>query len=338
MGLDAGTGDETPSGLAYGSSFYILLGRILLEWNDLEGAERYLSKGLDGSELGLNEIVVKGQFARTRLQIALGELDEVPDLRRLVMPSNGGLVSLAGALEAWACLMAAARTPDDPQAAHWWRRAAGWAAPGPLVPDDEDWRIIERLVCARVRVVQSLRRDVTRYLARETVPNDLRSTLKYLDAQAALLQARDWNELLVQTWIVKAMALLALGREADALAALAGALERAAPGGYRRVFLDEGEPMAQLLGLAAQRGVAAARPFLAHLQPVAPEQPLEEPLTERELGVLRLLVTDLTSTEIAEELVVSVNTVRSHIQHIYQKLAVHSRYEAVARAQELGLL
>jgi LuxR family maltose regulon positive regulatory protein len=66
--------------------------------------------------------------------------------------------------------------------------------------------------------------------------------------------------------------------------------------------------------------------------------PLVEPLTERELEVLRLLAADLTRPEMAEVLVVSVNTGRSHIQHIYQKLAAHSRYEALARAREFNLL
>ena len=69
-----------------------------------------------------------------------------------------------------------------------------------------------------------------------------------------------------------------------------------------------------------------------------PSSDLVEPLTERELQVLRLMATGLTSPEMAKELVVSVNTVRTHIQHIYQKLAVHSRHEAVVRARELDLL
>jgi len=65
---------------------------------------------------------------------------------------------------------------------------------------------------------------------------------------------------------------------------------------------------------------------------------LVEPLSERELEVLRLLTTHLPSTEIAQELVVSVGTVRSHIKHIYGKLDVHTRADAVQRATELGLL
>jgi LuxR family maltose regulon positive regulatory protein len=65
---------------------------------------------------------------------------------------------------------------------------------------------------------------------------------------------------------------------------------------------------------------------------------LIEPLSEREIEVLRLLPTHLSSTEIAQELYISKNTVRSHIRHIYEKLDVHSRDDAVRRSQELGLL
>jgi LuxR family maltose regulon positive regulatory protein len=63
-----------------------------------------------------------------------------------------------------------------------------------------------------------------------------------------------------------------------------------------------------------------------------------DPLSERELVVLRMLVTDLTTPEIAEDLVVSVNTVRTHIKNIYGKIGVHSRFEAISKAKELGLL
>jgi LuxR family maltose regulon positive regulatory protein len=68
------------------------------------------------------------------------------------------------------------------------------------------------------------------------------------------------------------------------------------------------------------------------------EVDLAEPLSQREKEVLRLLVTDLTTPEIAGEMIVSVSTVRSHIKNIYAKLGVHSRYEAVTKARELGIL
>ncbi|MCP4284846.1 MAG: response regulator transcription factor, partial [Gammaproteobacteria bacterium] len=67
-------------------------------------------------------------------------------------------------------------------------------------------------------------------------------------------------------------------------------------------------------------------------------EPLIEPLSAREQDVLRLLVTDLRTPDIAKELFVSVNTVRSHIKSLYRKLDAHSRHEAVAKAKELGLL
>jgi ATP/maltotriose-dependent transcriptional regulator MalT len=66
--------------------------------------------------------------------------------------------------------------------------------------------------------------------------------------------------------------------------------------------------------------------------------PLVEPLSERELDVLRLLPSELSTTEMADELVVSVNTIRTHLKNLYGKLGVHSRYEAIARAKELNLL
>ncbi len=72
--------------------------------------------------------------------------------------------------------------------------------------------------------------------------------------------------------------------------------------------------------------------------PPSPERPLVEPLTERELDVLRFLPTHLSSTEIAEELLISTHTARFHIKNIYGKLNVHSRADAVQRARELDLL
>jgi LuxR family maltose regulon positive regulatory protein len=107
--------------------------------------------------------------------------------------------------------------------------------------------------------------------------------------------------------------------------------------------------MAQLLRQAAARGIAPeyVSMLLAAFERERSEErrttaqapsSLVEPLSDRELEVLRLLVTHLSSTEIAQELFISPNTVRSHIKSIYGKLDVHSRSEAVARAQELCLL
>jgi LuxR family maltose regulon positive regulatory protein len=118
----------------------------------------------------------------------------------------------------------------------------------------------------------------------------------------------------------------------------------AEPVGFVRMFADEGEHMGRLLSALAKRD--GASPYLTRLQaaaagsrqpPVAGAVPID-PLSERELDVLRLLGSDLAGPQIARELVVSLNTLRTHTKNIYAKLGVTSRREAVRRAAELGLL
>jgi LuxR family maltose regulon positive regulatory protein len=157
----------------------------------------------------------------------------------------------------------------------------------------------------------------------------------------------------IEILALKALAQKALGNTEEALNALERALVLVEPEGYVRLFADEGRPMGALLRQAASRGVlptyvgqllaamgvseeSAPAPS-AVVSPVRPAVPLD-PLSRRELEVLRLLSTDLTGPEIAAELVVSVNTVKTHIKRIYSKLDAHSRYEAVTRAKDLSLL
>ena len=117
------------------------------------------------------------------------------------------------------------------------------------------------------------------------------------------------------------------------------ALTLAEPEGYVRIFIDEGPTMAALL--AAEHRVAPSyvrRLQTAFNRPADNQQTLIEPLSDREREVLRLLATDLSGPQIARELVVSLNTVRTHTKSIYAKLAVNSRREAVRRGDELDLL
>jgi LuxR family maltose regulon positive regulatory protein len=148
----------------------------------------------------------------------------------------------------------------------------------------------------------------------------------------------------IELLVLQALAHQARGDLPAALVPLARALALAEPEGYVRLFVDEGAPMALLLDAAAKRGIA---PHYAWQLLVAfgraedtpaPKQVLMEPLSERELDVLRLLSTDLDGPEIARELVVSLNTMRTHTKNIYSKLGVTSRRAAVRRAEELGLL
>jgi LuxR family maltose regulon positive regulatory protein len=128
---------------------------------------------------------------------------------------------------------------------------------------------------------------------------------------------------------------------AAALVALERALTLAEPEGYVRIFVDAGPPMVGLLEAAAKRGIATnyARQLLTafgNAEVKAPvKQHLIEPLSARELDVLRLLGTDLDGPGIARELTVSLNTIRTHTKNLYSKLGVNNRRAAVRRAEEL---
>lgn len=155
--------------------------------------------------------------------------------------------------------------------------------------------------------------------------------------------------------IMQALAWQGKGDLSRALECLERAFEMAEPGNQRIHFVESGAPMARLLHQAILRGIHPrfARELLALIREEAgnynglgarpgdtlpPNGPLPEPLTERERQVLRLLAVDLSSNGIAERLVLSVHTVRSYTKIVYRKLDVHSREEAIAVAEELGLV
>ncbi len=143
--------------------------------------------------------------------------------------------------------------------------------------------------------------------------------------------------------MLEAVALEALGEAEQAVQVLGEALALAEPGGLIRTFVDEGPAMATLLHRAAKHAPASTyiRRLLAAMGPTdqrpAAPQPLLEPLSDRELEVLRLLRTDLNGPEMARKLNVSLNTLRTHTQNIFSKLAVSNRRAAVRQADELGL-
>ena len=182
--------------------------------------------------------------------------------------------------------------------------------------------------------------------------------LALLDRLYAAAVAQDRIGSVIEAGALRALALAANGEDADAIAGLAGALTLACPPGYVRVFADEGAPMAALLGqlIAGQRaGVAAAIPLacLARLQrafdtgPATPSpRPrltaavpgIVEPLTRRELEVLRMLAARRSNQAIAGQLFVTLDTVKKHVSHVLSKLGAANRTEAVSRARELDLI
>lgn len=151
----------------------------------------------------------------------------------------------------------------------------------------------------------------------------------------------------IEISVLQSLALAAIGDQSAAAQSLSRALALAEPEGYVRVFLDEGSPMTALLRGAKRR--APAEGYAGRLLALAGDAPSPAPrahpitdtlevLTEREAQVLRLLGTELSGPEIARELRVSLNTLRTHVRNVYGKLGVNSRRAAVSLAKELGLL
>jgi LuxR family maltose regulon positive regulatory protein len=176
---------------------------------------------------------------------------------------------------------------------------------------------------------------------------DVGEALALLDRVLDGARAAGRDGTIVEAELVRALAHNANGDAASAEADLSSALVKGVPAGYRRLFIDEGQPMAELLGHLAQAGSSEARKHAERLlaatrtPPPAPApagRVSEDELSEREREVLRLLASELSGPEIARHLYVSVNTLRTHTKHIFSKLDVNTRRAAVRRAAELGLL
>jgi LuxR family maltose regulon positive regulatory protein len=226
--------------------------------------------------------------------------------------------------------------------------AVHWAAERGLDVEDEPSYPREREYLVLVRV-----------LLAEQAPE---RALGLLERLHALAEAQGRTGSLIEIQALQAVARHAAGNQAGALGTLAEALTLGAPEGHLRVFVDEGPPMAALLrellaGRRRERPAAAhavPRPYLARLvdafeQAGLPIHPpvrrggvvvagLVEPLTARELEVLELLAAGAPNRAIAEQLVVSLETVKKHLSHLFEKLGVANRTQAVARARQLGLL
>ena len=166
---------------------------------------------------------------------------------------------------------------------------------------------------------------------------DQAEALEQLEGTLGRAQASHNTWRMIEAGALRALGLAAQGRHEEALAGLEQAVRLARPAGMLRVFADLGAPMGELLRELVGRGVAPQ--YLARiLAAFAPPLPPLALLTERELQVLALLARPLGNKEIGSTLVVTTETVKKHTAHIYRKLGVNSRREAVARARQIGVL
>ncbi len=312
---------------------YFGIGETLREQNDLESAERYLKEGIAIGEQWTNtEGQLDGYLSLARLRLAQGDADAalsvVQEIRQ-ALPEEAFIWHKIEAETVQARLWIACGNLEA---------AAGWAArqgyrPGFAREDGPAFfqaRALEHPTLARLWIAQ-------------------RKYDQALDLLAPLRQeaeAGQWMGIVIEALALEALALDGTGRHGQAHAALNRALALAGPEGYVRLFVDEGEPMRRLLqSMKAEGGTPGAQEYVTRLlvaffkQPAPPTpSPLAEPLSQREIEVLRLIANGLSNQEIAQQLVVGMSTVKTHINHIFSKLGAASRKQAIARAQELGLL
>jgi LuxR family maltose regulon positive regulatory protein len=310
---------------------YVGMSELERERNDLDVAREHLLRSKElGEHTGLPQHPYRWCVAMARIREAEGDLDGalalLQEAERLYVPDFNPNVRPVAALKArvW---VAQGRLGE----------ALGWARAQRLsAHDDLDYlHEFEHITLARVLLARS-KSDRADSSIREA------SGLLHRLLQAAEAGGRTGS--VIEILVLQALAHQMHGDIPAALVPMERALTLAEGEGYVRIFVDEGRPMAVLLQAAAKRGIALhyvhhllqASGTAADRTPV--QQPLSEPLSDRERDVLRLLGTDLDGPAVARALMVSLSTLRTHTRSIYTKLEVNSRRAAVRRAEELQLL
>jgi LuxR family maltose regulon positive regulatory protein len=305
---------------------YVGLAKVHYEWNNLDRALQSARKAIELTELGgFTSTLLSGYARLAEVCLARGDMmaasQALEKADRLLQQRH--YPAIAGALARLRVRSWLMR--GNLKAASQWLQAHP-----PGTGEQPDFaQELEHVAIARVLLALD---QPARALA----------LLRRLQG-AAEEAGRVWS--LIEILVLQAQALQAEGKDDQAVFTLGRALSLAEPEGYVRTFVDEGEPVARLLLQALTQGIAPdyvsklLADFGARAQATLPAaQALIEPLTERELEVLRLIATGLSNREIAQELVVAVSTVKTHINHIYGKLEAKSRIQAVTKAQALDLL
>lgn len=303
------------------------LSEVEYEWNDLEAAARHAQQALEmGRRWGNPDTLTRTHLMLARLRQAQGD----------TAASSESLYAAQELARGQGITPLTTHPIDAFQVRQWLAQAnleaaSRWMRHHALNPDDEIsfLRQIAYLTMARIFLAQN---------RNETALVLLERLLVQFEALGQMGSA-------LEVLLLQSLALENQGDTSSALTVLARALALGQSEGYTRVFLDEGAPAAKLLRHAGSSGVATK--YVAGLlaqfdQEIGAasgkHQPLIEPLTDRELQVLRLLVDGLSNQEIAYQLVVALGTAKTHTASLYLKLNVTSRSLAAARARELGLL
>ncbi|MFN8594873.1 MAG: LuxR C-terminal-related transcriptional regulator [Anaerolineae bacterium] len=302
---------------------YASYGQLLYEWNDLGGAAQQLSRCLElGRSWASADMVLVGLIHLAHVKLSQGDeagvrgiLAEIePALNQhVVAPST---LNIARAYQARLWLR-----QNQLDTAHRWAQAYEIRRAETALPF---LRPIEDATWARVLIAQG----------------QAARAIDVLDPLLHSMENAGQIGHLIELLMLKALACAAQGLTVQAEANLARALTLAEPSHYVRTFLDAGTPLLALLHQIAPRSDYARQLIAASgaAEAVPEQSALIEPLSDRELVVLRLIAAGLSNAEIAAQLVVAASTVKTHINNLYGKLNVRSRTQAVARARELHLI
>ncbi|HEY5874617.1 MAG TPA: LuxR C-terminal-related transcriptional regulator [Ilumatobacteraceae bacterium] len=321
-------------GLRGAADMHAGLSEVLIERNDLDAAARHLEISNElGESAGLPQHAYRWRVTMARLCRARGDIDGALELIEEAAPLYD--TDFSPPVRPVAAIRARVQLAHGDLDA-----ALEWATECGLTADDELSYVHEYEHITLTRVL------IARYVAgRETRALDAAVTL--LGRLLAAAEQGSRTGIAIEVLILQATALDANGDTAAAIAALDDALRRAEPEGHIRLFLHAGPAVTALLRSVVSRehATAHARQVLAAVDltgsrprvasPSPP--PLVDELSSRELDVLRLLRSDLSGPEIARELHVSMNTLRTHTKSIYTKLGATSRREAIRLATEHGL-
>ncbi len=307
---------------------HLALSEVLVEQNDLAAAETHLAQGIElGKWSGRLDAAKNAVHAQARLKLAFDDVDGAltavqEAITALSQPPSPLAKAELLALKAKVLLRQGATT----EAAQCAKEAVYLAG-----NDQGQTGQMTALAACRVQLAQSKPEEAITRLTQSIVTAEENGRLG----------------LALELYILRSLALARHGNRQKAAADLEGALILAAPEGYVRIFLDEGQPMQMLLAQwLAQANRGHLRDYASHLlsqfETFSEKDGLTgdpvEPLSPRELEVLQIMAVGKTNKQIAQQLVVAKGTVKAHTANIYRKLDVANRTEAVARARELGLL
>ncbi|MBA3389897.1 MAG: tetratricopeptide repeat protein, partial [Rubrobacter sp.] len=319
------------------ANLYVGLSELQCEQGDLEVARQHLLRSKElGEHAALPELQYRSCLAEARIKEVQGDLGDALDLldeaeRQYIwtpLPDVRPVAALKTRI--WIAQGRLSEALD-------WAREQGLSIHDELIY----LREFEHITLARALIARYMSERADRYIH------------EAMELLGRLLQAAEEGGRIgsvIEILMLQALAHNAQSDRPAALASLERALMLAEPEGYVRIFVDEGTPMARLLSEAAVQGIMpdyTARLLVifeaeehksedeSHLPPA---QSLVEPLSQRELEVLRLITQGLSNRQISERLFLALSTVKGHNRIIFSKLMVGSRTEAVARARELGLL